>query len=58
MTKKNPQILLETPPPGLKYLTYDYESENDEEDILSLSDIWCNFDDQDKVRQKEMVPSN
>ena len=49
--KKKNQNLTEIPP-ELKYLAYDYEIENDEDDILSLSDIWCNFDDQDKVSRK------
>lgn len=29
----------------------DYESDIDEDDILSMSDIWCKFDKHDKVRQ-------
>ena len=50
MTEKNPQISLETPSPDLKYHDDDYESDIDEDDILSFSDIWCSFDEHDKVR--------
>jgi len=52
--KKKNQNLTEIPP-ELKYLAYDYEIENDEDDILSLSDIWCNFDDQDKVSSSNLT---
>ena len=34
----------------------DYELEDDE-DIISLSEIWCNFDSQEKVREIEMLMS-
>ena len=50
MTKKSPPMSVETPPPDLKYHNDDYESDIDEDDILSFSDIWCSFDEQDKVR--------
>ena len=52
VTKRSPQTLLESPPPQRKYLINDYELEDDEDDIISLSDIWCNFDGQDEVREK------
>ena len=52
VTKRSHQTLLETSPPELKYLINDYELEDDEDDIISLSDIWCNFDGQDEVREK------
>ena len=48
-TKKNPGHFSETQVHEQKYLTDDYESENDD-DVLSLSDIWCNFDGQNKVK--------
>ena len=51
--KKNQGNFLEIPPPELKYLIDDYESENDEDDILSLSDIWCNFDGHEKVGKEK-----
>ena len=50
MTEKNSPISLETPPPDLKYHDDDYESDKDEDNILSFSGILCNFDEQDKVR--------
>ena len=50
MTKKSPPMSLETPPPDLKYHNDYFESDIDEDDILSFSDIWCTFDEQDKVR--------
>ena len=51
VTKRSHQTLLESPPPELQYLINDYELEDDEDDIISLSDIWCNFDGQDEVRE-------
>jgi hypothetical protein len=51
ITKRSHQILLETPPPDPKYLKYDNELEDDEDNIISLSDIWCNFDGQEEVRK-------
>ena len=51
VTKRSHQTLLESSPPELKYLINDYELEDDEDDIISLSDIWCNFDGQDEVRE-------
>ena len=50
MTKKSPPMSLETPPPDLKYHNDDYDSDMDEDDILSFSDICCNFDEHDEVR--------
>ena len=50
MTKRSHQNELESPPPDLKYLMKDYELEDDEDDIISLSDIWCNFDCHKEVR--------
>ena len=47
MTKKNTEILLETAPSETKNCTDVSESENDE--ITSLFDIWCSFDQQYKV---------
>ena len=35
----------------------DYELEDDE-DIISLSENWCDFDRQEKVREIEMFMSN
>ena len=49
ITKRSHQKLLEKPPPDLKYLMNDYELEDDEDYIISLSDIWCNFDGQEEV---------
>ena len=53
LTKKNTGNFLETHLHKQKYLTDDYESENDEDDILSLSDIWCNFDGHEKVSKEK-----
>ena len=51
MTKRSHQNELESPPPDLKHLMKDYELEDDEDDIISLSDIWCNFDCHKEVRE-------
>ena len=34
----------------LKATPDDQESEQEEEDVLSISDVWCNFDELNKVR--------
>ena len=48
ITKLNNSAPLQPPPAGP---IFDSESETDEEDCVSLSDVWCNFDDLNQVRQ-------
>eukprot|EP00090_Calanus_glacialis_P014347 TRINITY_DN23134_c0_g1_i14.p1 TRINITY_DN23134_c0_g1~~TRINITY_DN23134_c0_g1_i14.p1 ORF type:complete len:677 (-),score=207.88 TRINITY_DN23134_c0_g1_i14:108-2138(-) len=51
MTKKNTEKALETAPSETKYSTDLCESENDEDEVVSSSDIWFCFD------QKYKIPS-
>ena len=44
------EIDKETAPSKIKCASDVSESEDDDDDVLSLSDIWCSFDEQCKVK--------
>ena len=49
VTKKNTEVALETAPSETQNSTDLSESESDEDGVVSLSHIWCSFDQQYKV---------
>ena len=49
-TKNNTETALETAPSETQYSSDVSESETDEDEVVLLSDIWCSFDQQYKVK--------